>query len=298
MNKNKKLAVGVDIGGTNVKILIFDESNNTYKTASYPTNSQLGPTVFMENATSCIDTLAKKHEGEIKSIGIGCTGPVDIIQGVVQNPYTLPGLEDFNLIAAFSDYYSVPIVVDNDANTTHLGEVFYQQDASDNSLLLTFGTGLGVSARVNGMLFRTPGGIHPEMGHIPTSVIRQDPCYCGHRHCAEHILSGNAINKRATQLGAPSPESLLDSPRGATFKRELVDALFDTVITFTIIFHSEVIYIGGGMQTFFEQYLLKETQERLNDFLPLYGRTILKGCKAKEAASSLGAALLPSIGHA
>lgn len=286
------ISIGLDIGGTSVKALALDETDTITARYTYPTNSTRGIEAFLDATEACITSLITESGHMLSSVGIGCTGPIDYQSGIIENPYTLPGLEGHSLSHLLGERLHIPIIVDNDANTAHLGEVHSHPNAPKNSVLLTFGTGVGVSVRIDGVLFRTPGGIHPEMGHIPTSVHRSYPCYCGRTNCAEHILSGSAINRRARELSQASAEELLESKEGKPFKEELVSALTDVIATFTTIFHCEAVFIGGGMQNFFERYLIEETRERIGRLLPIYGRSTIERCRAQEDAGALGAALL------
>lgn len=290
------ITIGLDIGGTSVKALALDKSGAIVARLSFPTNSTKGIDVFLNAVQNCVSTLSEQSGCPVAAIGIGCSGPVNYHSGVIENPYTLPGLEGHSLTDLFAAHFNVPIIIDNDANTAHIGEVFSNRSAPPNTVLLIFGTGVGVSVRLGGTLFRTPGAFHPEMGHIPTSVQRTHHCYCGRANCAEHILSGTAINRQARSLGAQSAEALLDTQDGHTFKEKLVTALTDVVATFTTIFHAQTIYIGGGMQAFFERYLLPETRTRLDALLPIYGRASLQGCIAEEDAGALGAAIMAQKG--
>lgn len=286
------ITIGLDIGGTSVKALSLDETDTITARQTFPTNSTGGIEAFLDATEACITSLVRQSGQPLSSVGIGCTGPIDYQSGIIENPYTLPGLEGHSLSALLRARLHIPIIIDNDANTAHLGEVHSHPHAPKNSALLTFGTGVGISVRIDGALFRTPGGIHPEMGHITTSVHRGDACYCGKPNCAEHILSGSAINRRAGELSHASAEELLESKEGTSFKEELVSALTDVIATFTTIFHCEVVFIGGGMQGFFERYLIEETQERIDRLLPIYGKSTIERCTAQEDAGALGAALL------
>lgn len=285
------VSIGMDIGGTSVKLLALDEQATIIGESSFPTSSQEGITSFLEATDNAIHSLLSKGTKKLGSLGIGCTGPIDYQSGMILNPYTLPGLEGHSISDLLSDRYHVPVVVDNDANAAHLGEVFLQFDAPEDTMMITFGTGVGVSIRLQGALFRIPGGIHPEIGHIPTSIKAEDACYCTRNNCMEHILSGKGINTHALQEGGKTAEALMEDPN-STFRNNLETALFESVSSLATIFHPQVVYIGGGMQQFFETYLLRHVQQRLDALLPIYGRTRLQRCKAGTRAGSLGAALL------
>lgn len=290
-----KMFIGLDIGGTSVKVLGLDEKAHICFESSFATNSEQGIEAFLKTCKDTIASHVKACNASLEGIGIGCTGPIDHRTGVIENPYTLPGLEGHSISDLLSSTCNVPVIVDNDANAAHIGEISLHKQAPKNTLMITFGTGVGVSVRMDGELFRTPGGIHPEIGHILTSVFAGDRCYCGRNNCMEHILSGTGINNHARQRGNCSAEALMEdqkSPLARSFALNLETALCDSVGTLATLFHPECVYIGGGMQRFFETYLIKPVQSRLDAFLPVYGRTKLEPCAAGPRAGSLGSALM------
>ena len=286
-----RVYVGLDIGGTSVKVLGLNEKTQICFESAFATNSERGIEAFVKTCSDTITKHIKACNATLAGIGIGCTGPVDYHSGVIENPYTLPGLEGHSISGLLSKTCKVPVQVDNDANTAHIGEVFQHAPAPENTLMITFGTGVGVSVRMEGKLFRIPGGIHPEIGHITTSVFAEDCCYCGRYNCMEHILSGTGINKHALMRKGCTAEELIEN-EDSLFAEELETALCDSVSTLATLFHPTCVYIGGGMQQFFESYLMKPVQKRLNAFLPVYGRTRLEPCIAGSRAGSLGAALM------
>jgi len=283
--------VGLDIGGTSVKVLGLNEEAQICFESSFATNSERGIEAFVKTCDDTITKHVKACNANLAGIGIGCTGPVDYRSGVIENPYTLPGLEGHSISDLLNKACKVPVLVDNDANTAHTGEVFQHAPAPENTLMITFGTGVGVSVRMEGELFRIPGGIHPEIGHITTSVFAEDYCYCGRNNCMEHILSGTGINKHALLQYGCTAEELMQT-KDSLFADALETALCDAVSTLATLFHPTCVYIGGGMQRFFESYVLQAVQERLDAFLPVYGRTKLEPCIAGSRAGSLGAALM------
>lgn len=286
------VTIGLDIGGTSVKIAALDDHCRLHHESAFPTDSIQGIEQFLTKTRQAIDSVLDAYGAGLAAIGVGCTGPIDYRTGIIENPYTLPGLEGHSISDLLHATYGVPVAVDNDANAAHLGEIFLRPQSPSDTMMLTFGTGVGVSVRMDNALFRIPGGIHPEMGHIGTSVYAPDACYCKKKNCMEHILSGTGINRRALQQGWNTPEALAKDPAGQQFLQELETALFDSINTLATIFHPRTVYIGGGMQRFFETYLIRPVQQSLDELLPIYGKTTLTPCTAGQRAGSLGAALL------
>ena len=289
---------GIDIGGTSVRIILINTARQILAKNQFSTLPGSGPDAFMEKLTASIHKILHRSGSDfgLQSIGIGCTGPVDENTGVILNPYTLGGLEGFGLTEAIYACFQVPVYLDNDANTAHLGEIAAMGDAApQNSAILTMGTGVGVSIRVGGEIFRVPGGIHPEIGHIPAGIISDVTCYCGKRDCLENTLSGTAINRDSYRLFGLSPEAVLDccdTPEKQKFRENLITALANSIAILTGIFNCDLVFIVGGMQPFFEKYLIEETRNRLKGLENIFGGTNILSKEASSISGSFGAAIL------
>ncbi|MHC1772600.1 MAG: ROK family protein [Flexilinea sp.] len=291
------LFCGIDIGGTGVKTLLMDSERKVLSSDFFFTQSVSGPDVFLKSLRESIrkqmDSVA---DGVLLAAGIGCTGPVDINSGYILNPYTLSGLEGLCITRAVSDGLGVPVYLENDANTAHLGEIAALGEADPgNTVLVILGTGIGCSVRVGYTLFRVPGGIHPEIGHTSCGVPSDVPCYCGKNNCMENILSGTAINRDAKRFFNTTPEAVLDicdTDKKRQFRENLVCGLFNMAATMAGIFDSKLVILAGGMHDFYEKYLLKAAQERLDLLNPVFGMTKLITAKLGSDSGRLGAAIL------
>jgi len=287
---------GLDIGGTSMKCMLLDAEKQPVDTASFPTCSIDGMERAVDTISEEIGTMLKNSGGVLCSLGIGCSGPLNIKTGVIENPYTLPGFEGHSLTMALRERLQVPVLLENDANTAHVGEIASMNVSPDNSIMLTFGTGVGCSIRLDGKIFRLPGGVHPEIGHIPVGVDANIPCYCGKTACLENVLSGTAINRDAQLRFASSPEDVLRT-QGADkekekFRKRLVKALADAVLGLSIIFHPQIIIIGGGIQDLLVEYIIPDLNCLLERLLQTYGKTRLIPARKGSLAGCYGAALM------
>ncbi len=293
-----KVYCGIDIGGTSVRTLLINSTRQILTKNHFSTLSGSGPDFFMDSLTASIRKAVHSHgsDYELQAIGIGCTGPVDENTGVILNPYTLGGLEGFGLTEAVFDRFQVPVFLDNDANTAHLGEIAALGDtAPQNTVILTMGTGVGVSIRVGGDIFRVPGGIHPEIGHIPAGIISDVTCYCGKKDCLENTLSGTAINRDSNRLFGLPPEIVMsdcDTPEKQQFRENLIAALTNSIAIMTGIFNCDLVFIVGGMQPFFDKFLIKEAQNRLSGLKNIFGGTEIISKETSTISGSFGAAIL------
>lgn len=297
-----KVFCGVDIGGTSVKLALIDENGSILDTGSFPTRSASGPETFLNTLTSTVQAImaSGNPDWQLTAIGIGCTGPVDINTGIVHNPYTLSGLEGMSLMREVQERLQLPVFLENDGNTAHLGAVALsdKRPVSGNTLLITVGTGIGCSIRMDGELFRIPGGIHPEIGHIPTGVSSDVVCYCGKNNCMENIFSGTAINRDCERLFGQTPEQVMnafDDPEKMAYRESLISALTNAITEMVGIFHCEQVFISGGMKEFFAKHLIPETQRRLDQLDPIFGGASILMPESDVLFGSLGAALLAKI---
>lgn len=289
------LFAGIDVGGTNIKYVFTDNKGVILESEKYPTESKVGFIHGINKMARTLNLMEKKLGGKLEAVGIGCTGPVDNLSGVIENPYTLPGWEGRSMTDALYSRIKIPVFIDNDSNTAHIGELAAWDSMPSQSIMMTFGTGVGCSIRLGGELFRLPNGIHPEIGHISVGVDSRYVCYCGKSRCLENSLSGTAINRDALDLFGVSPELALsnqDTDIKKKFQERLSISLAEAVIELTVTFQPEVVIIGGGMQSFFEKYIIEKSQKRISHLFKMYGGTIIVPARQGTEAGTLGAALL------
>jgi glucokinase len=194
-------AVGVDLGGTNVRAAQVDESGTVGGILFEPLDPDRSTRPFAQ-LIDMIASLIEKAAGDFPvAIGVGATGPVDAARGVISNPDTLPAAYQGAITQALAEAFGVPAWLANDADAAALGEAWTGAGAGvDVMACLTIGTGIGVGVISRGQIFRGTGGSHPEAGH---HVV--DPggpaCYCGVLGCVESLASGAAVLREALATG-------------------------------------------------------------------------------------------------
>lgn len=249
----------VDIGGTKIMVGIADSKGHIACSESFPT--QLGKGGAEGSLGKIVHLLNKQRKmkyGEtrqLSGIGVVCAGPVDTKRGIVQNPYTLPGWEEFPLSKRLSEETGVPVLMENDANGALLGEVTLRGLENYRVLMVTVGTGIGVAGMNSGKLYQTGEGYHPEMGHIVVSAEGEE-CYCGQRGCFESLCSGTAVNKRAFRMGYEDFDKLFTAGRNNDEKalaglHQIAEDFSSGLWNLCVIFKPEVVILGGGLM---EQY--------------------------------------------
>jgi len=197
---SQPIAIGMDIGGTLVRVGAFDLDGQLIGQHE-ASIAATGPDNGLQLIEQLIrETLDSVNSPSLLGIGIGCTGPLDTVHGLINNPYTLEGWSNVPIVERLNKTFNVPIRLENDADAAALGE--YWQGAGREAKRLyavTVGTGVGTSLIVDGKIYRGMDGSHPEGGHQLIDPNGPE-CYCGHRGCWESLISGPAISSHARNI--------------------------------------------------------------------------------------------------
>ena len=188
-----KNAIAIDIGGTNIKYAIVDESGKILFESICPTKSPEADDAIeqLKRAVKEMLDYAAGNNFEVSGIGIGVPSVVD--DGVVLFANNLKEIDNKNLKTIIGECFNIPVFVDNDANLMGLGESRFgkSKDASD-VVFLTIGTGIGGTLIINGQLWGGYRNRGTELGH---SIIKFDGkvCSCGAHGCLEAYASVTAL---------------------------------------------------------------------------------------------------------
>jgi len=199
----KKFIVGIDLGGTNLKVALLDlryqiKDREVLNTQKFIKKENL--------ICAIIDSINKIIENnnlsraDILGIGLGLPGPIDYERGVVHFFPNIPGWKGVNLKTILERRLRLPVFVDNDAKLMSLAE--YKLGAakgSRNAVCITLGTGVGGGIIINGHLYRGFCNASGEIGHMP--INEKGPrCNCGGRACLETYIGNNRILKEARRM--------------------------------------------------------------------------------------------------
>jgi len=193
------LVLGVDIGGTDIKLGLVTEEGEIRASGKIPTEPARGP----EKAAARAAAWLAEHgrgAGPVVAAGVDCAGLIDGERGFLHTSPNLAGWDDVPLRSLFERALGCPVIVENDANAAAYGEWARGAGAGmRNFVCLTLGTGVGGGIVLNGALYRGSSGLAGEIGH---TVILADgpPCTCGNRGCLEAMISAKAIIARALEM--------------------------------------------------------------------------------------------------
>lgn len=197
------LALGIDLGGTDIKAALVDPAGRIERRLTQPTQAELGPDVVIDRMIELVDRLrgGQEHDDpiEVVGIGVGTPGPLSPTRGVVFQAANLPGWLNVELRERISDRTKLPVVVDNDANVAAYAEYRLSgDDTLQNLVLLTLGSGIGAGTILNGCILHGHFENASEWGHM---IVEPDgrPCPCGQHGCLEQYASAAAIARTATE---------------------------------------------------------------------------------------------------
>lgn len=294
----KKYVFGVDIGGTTVKMGLFDVDGNVLEKWEIPTRTENnGKAILPDIADSIRDKMKQIDRESVAGVGVGMPGPVDG-EGIVHRAVNL-GWGIFNVKDELGDLLNMSVMAGNDANVAALGEMWMGggQGCKD-MVMVTLGTGVGGGIIVDGRILIGATGAAGEIGHIHVQHGEQESCSCGNYGCLEQYASATGITRLANRM-------LKDSQEDSVLRQEEVSAkaVFDAVkardalavkvaeqfgrylgealANVAGVLNPEVIVIGGGVS---------RAGEILIDYIrPHFERNVFHGSRgAKFALATLG----------
>ncbi len=194
-----KYCYGVDIGGTTVKMGLFEENGTILEKWEIVTNiADEGKAILPDIAASVLEKT-KKHgldKADILGIGVGVPAPVTA-DGVVNGSANL-GWKYKEVRRELEELTGMKSVIGNDANVAALGEMWKGGGAGQkNMVMITLGTGVGGGVIIDGKVITGEHGAGGEIGHICVNYDEPDTCGCGNHGCLEQYASATGIVRLA-----------------------------------------------------------------------------------------------------
>jgi len=238
------MRVGIDIGGTGTRIVAIDNLGTVVSEIDTPTLDFSR----CETPTARIDLMVSKvftvlNGLKATSIGIGVSGPLDLRNGLIDNPDTLPGFTGLKLAEPIASAFDTDTWIDNDAVAAahaelYLGNFEYSKK-TDSLLLITLGTGIGVCVLGPSGPFRAIDGQHPEASHISVEGLGHE-CYCGLTNCWEMVASRRALERITMESGGDISVALKKYSIG----------LSDGLASLITLFRPSAIVVGGSVSKY------------------------------------------------
>ncbi len=196
--------VGVDVGGTNIKVGLLDNEGRTLAKLSLPTDAAQGPEASVQRMGTAVHEVAERtglKPEQIAWVGLGTPGTMDIPAGKLLEPPNLPGWEGFPIRDRLSEACDRPVTFANDAAAAAYGEFWVGSGRDLHSMVfLTLGTGVGCGIIVGGLSLEGEHSHGAECGHIIID-FNEDArvCSCGQPGHLEAYASAVAVVKRTAE---------------------------------------------------------------------------------------------------
>ena len=197
----KDLRIGIDLGGTQVKLGIFQGEVLVDKWEISTRREDNGSHILGDITDSIENRLKAKNinKEKILGAGIGVPGPVDE-KGVVHGCVNL-GWGVFSIEEELSGLLAIPVKAGNDANVAALGELWQGGGRGYRDMvMITLGTGVGGGIILDGKIRAGVHGAAGEIGHMPVVYDETEVCNCGKKGCLEQVASATGIVRTATKL--------------------------------------------------------------------------------------------------
>lgn len=317
MDENKKrCAIGVDFGGTFVKLARVDERGKIGARASFATAGLKGVPGWIDEVERQAHALLKDlpADTEWAGVGVGVPGFVDYAKGFVHNLTNVPGWTAVPLAELMAQRFGKPVRVDNDVNAMAVGECTYGAgQAYQHAVFLTLGTGVGGGLLLNKTLYRGAYSLAGEIGHVSIDMngvaspmgkggVEQ---YVGNRRIVERALKALDAGRPSTILeraggkrDAVTPKVICEAAEaGDELAREIFDFVADCLATMmasvAYLLQPQAFIVGGGVAAA-GPVLFDPLRKHLNERLTPYfaERVVIKRAELGNDAGVIGAATL------
>lgn len=260
--------IGVDLGGTNIRVTVLDANGTMTHTTRAKTKSEEGPDAVIRRIADLVQDVASEAglDADVP-VGVASPGPLNPRTGVVHFTPNLPGWRDVPVVEKLERQLNRRVTLANDGNCATLGELrFGAARGKHNIVYLALGTGIGGGVVTEGVLIDGKNGLGAEIGH--TLVALDGPrCNCGSVGCLESFAAGWAIQAEAMKVATTADGDRLkeiagDGPihagvvaKAAQEGHEASVAILEragralgaSIGSFINMFDPEIIVIGGGV---------------------------------------------------
>lgn len=265
MKNNLNRVIGVDLGGTAIKIGKFLRDGTCLETVSLATPQPANPQPVIDAIAQGVKQLNRDHT--CGAIGFGVPGPTDTARRTAKKSINLPGWDDVPVADWLEAQTGLPTILENDANCAAIGEAWLGAGRKfRNFILLTLGTGVGGAIFLNGRLFTGHCGAAGELGLI---TLNPDgfPCRSGNQGSLEQYTSIGSIRRSTGNEPAKMGKLAQAGEQAALEFWQSYGKLLGAGLTSLIyVLTPEAVIIGGGISAsskFFLPATLKEIEKRV-----------------------------------
>ncbi|MFA5088138.1 MAG: ROK family protein [Candidatus Omnitrophota bacterium] len=266
-----KYVIGIDVGGTNVKLGLVNGlgrilARTNLATKRYVQNKGKLIAAIIEATEGLIanNHLRRKH---IKGIGIGLPGLIDPYLGVVNFLPNIPKWKNVPLKKILEKRLKIPVYLENDVNLIALGEwKFGAGRGVKNMICMTLGTGVGSGLILNNSLYRGEGYVAGELGHVPLNE-KGPACSCGGFACFERYVGNGPLLRKASRIFHKKTITFQEikklaaggDRRALKFWEETAIQIGNGLIGAVNLLNPTLIVIGGGVSNNYRYFHKKVT---------------------------------------
>jgi len=301
----KQYVVGVDVGGTNIKLGVVGPSGQVIVRNSFATKP------FASSRIKLIAALAREIEAsiltaglnknQIAGVGIGFPGLIDYEKGIVRFLPNIPGWKRVPLKSILQNKIKLPVYIDNDVKIITLAESKFGAGRGVRNLIcMTLGTGVGAGLILNGQLYRGEDNAAGELGHMPLNE-HGPKCNCGGFGCFETYVGNRPLLKLAAHvMGKPGitlEETFVLAEKGnkkaLLFWKTAAGHIGNGLVGIVNLLNPRMIIIGGGI-SHNQKFLFKTITDTIRHrAMSLQGSAFkIKRAKFKDDAGIIGAYVL------
>jgi glucokinase len=291
-NETMKVAIGIDLGGTNVKGILLNENGDILQQHSLPTNDDANGK-WMENVFEMVKYLETVGDKTIDVIGVSCPGLANEQNKCIAHmPNRLAGLENYD----WEEHFKTKTFVINDAHAALIAEAeFGEVRGFKNAVLLTLGTGVGGGILIDGELYQGQSQMAGHFGHISINPCDDELSIVGMPGSLEYAIGNYSINRRSLGRFKTTRELVKAYQQNDSFATwlwlDLIRKLALAMASFANSLSPEIIVLAGGI-TQAGDSLLNPLQQFMDlyEFRPNNKRTIIKVAKFSDMSGAIGAA--------
>lgn len=298
----KKTYLGIDIGGTAVKLGIVEETGKILAKSQFQTVVG-GETPVMDTVVEGTRKFLENRPEKLLGIGVSATGQIDMESGTVIGVCgSVKNWEGTRIRERLEQEFGLKTTVINDANAVAIAEQRFGSAAGWNdAVVITVGTGIGGGIVSGGRLLTGSRGIGGEIGHF-TICHDGEPCTCGGRGCLERYASATALVRAVAsrtglaqrlhmeEISGKTVFDHLDDPEMAEIVDRWIDCLAAGLIGLTHIFNPEGIVVGGGVSREEEHFIVPLRKKVMAGVMPRFSERLeLKAASLGNDAGLVGA---------
>ena len=294
-----RYSIGVDIGGTNIRLAVVDEEGNIVAVNKQRTKKMSKPSDLVDQIEELYESVDASSYNVV-GMGVGVPGPVKQSTGHVHVLSNI-GLSDFNLKEMLEERLNIKVVVGNDAKVAALAEARLGAGKGEHVVqYVTISTGIGGGLVIDGNLYYSSNGFSQEIGNMNLIKNGRQPNPSMNPGCLEGQCSGTALVSIAKERGLDvihAGEFFEEVTKGnevaINLKEEWIENLAFSLGSLANILEPDVFVLGGGVMQSSEYFLDDLIKELNNQVFPqMRGKIRVEKAHFDQDAGIIGASLL------